>query len=120
MEGQKEFRRRISRIQTNKSHTSDDNKFTRIQKKVKALLQAREAIQKMKKLTSRRMSTEVRRTSFDSNQTSVESAVEVLKSGPSTKKKLYNVTEHPPPLQRRGSTLSITSSKNSTMAKKST
>ena len=52
MEGQKEFRRRVNRLQSKKSNNSEDNKFIRIQKKVATLLQAREAIQMMKKLAA--------------------------------------------------------------------
>ena len=52
MEGQKEFRRRVNRLQSKKTNNSEDNKFIRIQKKVATLLQAREAIQMMKKLAN--------------------------------------------------------------------
>lgn len=75
IQGQKEFRRRISRIQANKSHNTDDNKFTRIQKKVRALLRAREAIKTMKKLAAARKGLSPDMSTSNETLPSVNSAV---------------------------------------------
>ena len=52
MEGQKEFRRRIAKLQNSRINSSENNAFIRIQNKVRILLQARSKTLKSKVLVA--------------------------------------------------------------------